>query len=117
MDRNFYANACEVMGLGSFSITMKYNRFLAGFTGHLLFLSLVVNLASADITRVQTINLHTGWNAVFLAVDPTDPKPADCFQGTPVTIAAAFTGAGQKVQFVQNPSPNNLTHKKGWSVW
>jgi len=96
---------------------MKYNRFLAGFAGHLLWLTLAVNVASADIVRVQTISLHKGWNAVFLQVDPTDPKPADCFQGTPVTIAAAYTGAGQTVQFVQNPSTNNITKSKGWRVW
>ncbi|MDR3457973.1 MAG: hypothetical protein P4N60_11045 [Verrucomicrobiae bacterium] len=96
---------------------MKYKRFLAGFAGQLGLLILAVNLAGADVVRVQTISLHKGWNAVFLQVDPTDPKPADCFQGTPVTIAAAFTGADQTVQFVQNPTTNNLAHKKGWSVW
>ena len=96
---------------------MKYNRFLAGIAGQLFLLILTVNLASADIVRVQTINLHKGWNAIFLQVDPANPKPADCFQGTPVTIAAAFTGADQTVQFVQNPSTNSFTHNKGWSVW
>ncbi|HEV2693657.1 MAG TPA: hypothetical protein VG347_12260 [Verrucomicrobiae bacterium] len=96
---------------------MKYNRFVAGLAGQFLILILAVNLASADITRVQTISLHKGWNAVFLQVDPTDPKPADLFQGTPVTIAAAFTGVGKSIQYVQNPSTNSLTQKKGWSVW
>lgn len=96
---------------------MKYNRFLAGIAGQLSLLILTVNLAGADIVRVQTINLHKGWNAIFLQVDPTNPKPADCFAGTPVTIAAAFTGADRSVQFVQNPSTNNFAHQKGWSVW
>jgi len=96
---------------------MKYKRFVAGLAGHVLLLTLAANLANADIVRTQTISLHKGWNAVFLQVDPTNPKPADCFQGTPVTIAAAFTGADQAVQFVQNPSTNTLTRKKGWSVW
>ena len=53
----------------------------------------------ADMVRTQSIALHKGWNAVFLQVDPATPKPADCFQGTPVTMAAAFTGAEKSLQF------------------
>lgn len=96
---------------------MKYKRFVAGFAGQLSLLILAANLAAADTVRVQTINLHKGWNAVFLQVDPTNPKPADCFAGTPVTIAAAFTGADKSVQFVQNPSTNTLSRKNGWRAW
>ena len=51
------------------------------------------------MVRTQSIALHKGWNAVFLQVDPATPKPADCFQGTPVTMAAAFTGAEKSLQF------------------
>ncbi len=71
----------------------------------------------ADVMRTQSIALHRGWNAVFLQVAPTNSKPSDCFQGTPVTIAAAFTGADKSVQFVQNPSTNILTQKNGWDIW
>ena len=83
----------------------------------MLWLNLAVTLASASTVRVQTISLHKGWNAVFVEVEPVNPKPADCFQGTPVTVAAAFTGADKTVEFVQNPSTNNLTRQNGWDVW
>ena len=96
---------------------MKYNRFLAGFAVQILLLSLIARPAAADLSRTQAIQLHQGWNAVFLQVDPTSPKPADCFQGTPVTIAAAYIAPDHAVQYVQNPSTNFLTRKNGWATW
>jgi hypothetical protein len=73
--------------------------------------------ASADAVRSQSVQLHKGWNAVFIEVDPVHPGPAEVFQGTSVTIAAAFTGNEKAVQFVQNPSTNSLTRQNGWEVW
>jgi hypothetical protein len=108
---------------GSFDliITMKYkhlpflvpNFFLAG----LVFLSLSVNVVLADTLRQQTVNLHKGWNAVFLQVNPTNDSPANCFQGTPVTLVAQFVGNIAGVQYVQNPSTNSVNRQGGWLVW
>ena len=72
-------------------------------------------MVSADIIRSQTIQLHKGWNAIFLAVDPTNASPADCFRGTPVTMAAAFTGADKSIQFVQDKL--SVNQQNGWDVW
>lgn len=77
----------------------------------------VVLVARADMTRTQSISLHAGWNAVFLEVNPTNAKVANCFQGTPVTIVAAYTKADKSVQYVQNPSATNITQQNGWDVW
>ena len=74
-------------------------------------------VASAASLRTQTINLHRGWNAVCLQVDPTNSRPADCFTGTPVSIVAAYVGAATSVQYVQNPTTNNVNGDNGWSVW
>ena len=73
--------------------------------------------AHADLMRTQVVSLHQGWNAVFLQVDPARPKPADCFQGTPVSMVAAYVGNGSAVQYVQNPATNSVSSKNGWSVW
>ncbi len=82
------------------------------------FLMALSNLTlRAELTRTQTINLHRGWNAVFLQVDPTNPKPADCFSGTPVSIVAAYVGDGSAVQYVQNPTTNSVSKNNGWAVW
>ena len=94
---------------------MNQHRCWFGVAAPLLFLSLAVNFAAADITRVQTLSLHKGWNAVFLEVTPTNPSPAACFQGTPVTMAAAFTGDGKSIQFV--PSSVSVNQQNGWDVW
>jgi hypothetical protein len=96
---------------------MRYHRLLTGLAGCFLILNLTAIRAQADITRVQTIQLQPGWNSIFLEVDPLDPKPSDLFQGTPVTIVAAYTAVDKSVQYVQNPSTNSLTQRNGWDVW
>lgn len=100
---------------------MKYNRHFAGlswcFWVGLVLIGLSAHLALADTTRQQSISLHKGWNAVFLEVDPVNPKPSACFQSTPVTLVASFIGNGSVVQYVQNPSTNSFNRKNGWVVW
>jgi hypothetical protein len=61
--------------------------------------------------------LHKGWNAVYLQVDPTNSKPNECFQGTPVSVVASYVGNGSAVQYVQNPTTNSVTKNNGWSAW
>ena len=100
---------------------MKYNRFVAGLPSVLLvglvFLSLSANVVLANTLRQQTVGLHKGWNAIFLQIDPTNASPADCFQGTPVTLVAQFVGNASVVQYVQNPSTNGISRQSGWLVW
>ena len=99
---------------------MKYNRFVAGLPSVLLvglvFLSLSANVVLANTLRQQTVGLHKGWNAIFLQIDPTNASPADCFQGTPVTLVAQFVGNASVVQYVQNPSTNSISRQSGWLV-
>jgi hypothetical protein len=114
---DFELNADGLRGVSSFTIDMKYNCFLAGLAGQLFLLTLFAVDAGADTLRTQVIHLHKGWNAVFVEVDPVNSKPDVFFQGTPVTMAAAFTGADRTVQFVQNPSTNLLTRQNGWDIW
>jgi len=76
---------------------------------------LVAGSVQADSIRTQTISLHQGWNSVFLEVSPTNGNPVVCFQGTPVSKAAAFTGADKPMQFVQNTLVVNQAN--GWDVW
>src|SRR6185369_13441910 len=45
----------------------------------------VANAASAA-TREQRIQLHAGWNSIFLEVEPLAQKPAELFVGTPVEV-------------------------------
>ena len=81
-----------------------------------ILLLLICISAQADALRTQTVSLHKGWNAVFLQVDPTNASPSDCFRGTPISIVALYSGS-KAVQYVQNPTTNNLNPSHGWSVW
>ncbi|MCX6895683.1 MAG: hypothetical protein NTZ16_09350 [Verrucomicrobia bacterium] len=74
-------------------------------------------VVSADSLRSQTINLHKGWNAVFLQVEPTNSQVADGCRGTPITMVASYVGDGLAVQYVQNPTTNNINQQNGWLVW
>lgn len=84
-------------------------------TGVLILLTALA--VRAESVRTQTVNLHKGWNAVCLQIDPTNSKPAECFRGTPIAIAASYVGDGAAVQYVQNPTTNNVNKDNGWLVW
>jgi len=73
-------------------------------------------LARGELHRTQTIQLHRGWNAVFLEVIPTNPAPASVFAGAPVSIVATFLGTETTVQFIRDPSAIGWK-KEGWGVW
>jgi len=70
----------------------------------------------AQLTRPQTIQLHRGWNSVFLEVMPANGSPATVFAGAPVDIVATFLNSASTVQFIKNPA--NIGWKRdGWGVW
>src|SRR5689334_13145506 len=64
----------------------------------------------------QTIQLHGGWNAVFLEAQP-EPSSCDAlFANLPVESAWAFNRRLASVQFIQDPSklaPGN----PDWLTW
>jgi hypothetical protein len=66
--------------------------------------------------RQQRIDLHAGWNSVWLDVNPVDSDPAAVFSGLPLEIVACYFAAESPVQFISDPSsePWNL---EGWGVW
>lgn len=81
----------------------------------------VVGLAGArtgwgGLLRTQTVELQTGWNAVYLELDPTQKDPALLFAGQPVDVVAAFATPAKGAQFVRNPTAS-LLGSFGWSVW
>ena len=96
---------------------MHYRRCGAIYGVICLLLLCGTQAGFAQTVRTQTVQLHQGWNAVFLLVAPASPKPADCFQGTPVTMAAAFTGDDKSLQFGKNTSVVNLASQNGWDIW
>jgi len=67
-------------------------------------------------TRQQILNLHAGWNAVFLEAEPLDPNPLAVFTNTPVDIVARYFPRTSPVQFISNPS-DAPWNEPGWGVW
>jgi len=67
-------------------------------------------------TRVQTVALEKGWNAVWLEVQPVDPSPADVFADASVDLVAGYAKPASEAQFVKNTAVN-LQTLSGWNVW
>jgi hypothetical protein len=70
----------------------------------------------AESSRTQTIQLHRGWNAVFLEVYPFVADPAIVFSNAPVDIVASYYPHNGSAQFMATPSAD-LFKKSGWGVW
>jgi hypothetical protein len=66
--------------------------------------------------RQQIIQLHTGWNAVFLEVEPLDTNPQAVFTNTPVDIVARYFPRTSSVQYISNPA-DAPWNEPGWGVW
>ena len=116
-----------MLGAASKGLRIKFNYYriamkksmglLPKFIGLILLVVLTDTVVKAENIHTQTVSLHRGWNAVSLQVDPTNSKPADCFRGTPVSIVASYVADGAVVQYVQNPTTNNVNKDNGWAVW
>ena len=66
--------------------------------------------------KTQTLKLHSGWNAVFLEVQPL---PADCetvFSGLPVESVWAWNRRFKSIQFVQSPD-TMFPGQPEWLTW
>lgn len=95
--------------------TLKLRLLSATIASLLLTFSSALT-ARASLVRTQTIALHKGWNAVYLAVTPSPADPSTVFANTPVSIAAIFLPRDTPVEYIQNPG--TISWKKdGWSVW
>ncbi len=66
--------------------------------------------------RTQEIPLKSGWNAVFLEVEPADSTPAKVFAGLPVDRVATLFESPVANEFVTDPGVN-LFKGGGWAVW
>jgi hypothetical protein len=64
----------------------------------------------------QTIQLHGGWNAVFVEMQP-EPSACDAlFAGLPIESAWAFNRQLAPVQFIQDPA-NLAPGSPDWLTW
>jgi len=73
-------------------------------------------LATQAQSLTQTLPLQSGWNAVFLEVEPADPAPNAVFAGTPVDVVARYFPRTSSVQFISDPA-DAPWNEPGWGVW
>lgn len=64
----------------------------------------------------QTFNLHPGWNAIFLEVQPEQNDMEVLLQGLPLAGIWTWVPRGIAMQYVQDPS-EKLLGIKGWHVY
>jgi len=67
-------------------------------------------------TREQSLDLHAGWNAVFLEVEPADASPEAVFTNTPIDVVAHYFPRTSPVQYITDPAETSW-NEPGWGVW
>ena len=82
---------------------MKRRKILIRFGIVIVILLTAIPALAKPVT--QSITLQSGWNAVFLEVEPADNSPAAVFAGLPgLTSAWRWLPNTGTVQFVQDPN-------------
>lgn len=74
-----------------------------------------LSLQAAPIVS-QTFNLHPGWNAIYLEVQPEDNDPAAVFNDLPVESVWAWLDRVAPVEFLQDPA-ERMNQDDGWLAW
>jgi len=84
---------------------------------HIFFVSLIFfSFQTFAQWRTQTLKLHSGWNAVFLEVQPAGARCEDIFSGIPIESVWAWNRKFNSVQFVQDTS-KMLPEQPEWLTW
>lgn len=107
-------NLNDYAGVGGAVTTARCFRINGGVS--FLIMCVIASGLWADTIRTQTVSLSSGWNSVFLEVEPFASSPSAVMSNTPVDIVASFFDPGVAPQFVSNPSAN-LFKEAGWGVW
>lgn len=76
----------------------------------------VMGGALAGTERTQTVALTTGWNAIWLEVEPADSAVAKVFDPAKVDVVARYFTPKTQVRFIEDPS-EAAWNNPGWGVW
>ena len=81
----------------------------------LVLLSAVSPLLAGGVIE-QSFELHPGWNAIYLEVEPAETSIETVMAGLPVESVWTWRDGYRKTQFVQNPN-EELLSVDGWFGW
>jgi hypothetical protein len=65
---------------------------------------------------VRQFQLDSGWNAIYLDVDPGGAPPAEVFGGDLVDAVARYVVPPTQVRFIESPDEEPWNNP-GWAVW
>lgn len=100
--------------LAKVATRMGHSLWLFGVLAIYQGTALAANSASPVVT--QTFALGKGWNAIYLAIDPTDASLATIIGEAPVTKIATYFPTRTPVEYIQDPT-SVPWKKQGWSIW
>ncbi len=78
------------------------------FRGILFLFGLALLTTAHGQTVTQTLPLQPGWNAVWLEAQPTNTDIGAVFAGLPVSSVGTHVDLVSSVQFIDDPSEQNL---------
>jgi hypothetical protein len=96
----------------------------------IIFISFVISLAFTNLNakkRTQIIELKTGWNAVYLEVEPEinsqnlsefiiNSTGKNSFQEVPIEIISTYSPLVSSIEYIVDPSEENYK-KPSWNIW
>lgn len=85
---------------------------------HLLFLWVLLasRLAPAQVVT-QSFVLHSGWNAIWLEVEPTNNSIGAVFTNVPLASVWTYITPVSSAQFITNQTTEQTLRKEGWLGW
>lgn len=95
---------------------MKYMAIQRMAVAAAIVLTITCVAAHAEPEVTQTFQLHPGWNAIFLEVQPEPRGPASIFDGLPVESVWTWLDNESRVEFIQNPG-EDLWGQPGWHAY
>ena len=95
-------------------------KLLFAATVFLSFIAMLFSVSAQAQTDTQSFSLKTGWNAIFLEVEPAINTPATVFSTimSQLTSVWKWNPGTSTIQFIQNPNefPTNQT-EPNWLVY
>lgn len=93
------------------------SRFIVRYVLYVLILIAGCGVAQAQTSELsQTITLKPGWNAIHVALEPSDKAITSVFAGIPVRSVWRWIPGQNEARFIRDPA-EGLENIEGWFAW
>lgn len=97
-------------------ISAMSHSIVPTFVRALALVMLLSPFASRAADMTQTITLRPGWNAIHIALEPSEKEIATVFSGIPVRSVWRWIPGRNDAQFIRDPA-EGLESIEGWFAW